>query len=159
MWLHLLNLSVIGSKNIVEKGENAGFQHFLLFPHYFTDASFSGSLKIVIVWEWVKQYLICRLQLLSIWSNLKFCRVIELYQANSHIIMDPQWLLCQKMERIIRWTHPLTCRILTNSLWNFSLVQNKNSCRRSINPLPYKLILGSSTSAANKDMSKIFLIE
>ena len=30
-------------KNIVEKGENAGFQHFLLFPQCFQKVSFSGS--------------------------------------------------------------------------------------------------------------------
>ena len=27
-------------ENIVEKRENAGYQHFLLFPHSFQDASF-----------------------------------------------------------------------------------------------------------------------
>ena len=32
-------------KNIVGKGENAGYQHFLLFPQCFQKASFSGSLK------------------------------------------------------------------------------------------------------------------
>ena len=32
-------------ENIVGKGENAGYQHFLLFPHYFQNAYFSGSFK------------------------------------------------------------------------------------------------------------------
>ena len=32
-------------KNFVGKQENAGFQHFLLFPHCFQHDSFSGSLK------------------------------------------------------------------------------------------------------------------
>ena len=36
-------------KNIVGKGENAGFQHFLLFPHCFQKASCTGSLKVRIV--------------------------------------------------------------------------------------------------------------
>ena len=31
-------------KNIVGKGENAGYQHFLLFPQCFQKVSFSGSL-------------------------------------------------------------------------------------------------------------------
>ena len=31
------------------KGENAGYQHFLLFPQYFQKASFSGLLKVGIV--------------------------------------------------------------------------------------------------------------
>ena len=36
-------------ENIVGKGENAGY-HFLLFPLCFQKASFSGSLKVGIVW-------------------------------------------------------------------------------------------------------------
>ena len=32
-------------ENIVEKGENAGYQHFFLFPQYFQKAPFLGSLK------------------------------------------------------------------------------------------------------------------
>ena len=37
-------------ENIVGKGENAAFQHFLLFPQCFQKASFSGSLEVGIVW-------------------------------------------------------------------------------------------------------------
>ena len=37
-------------ENIEGKGENAGYQHFLLFPKYFQKAFFSGLLKIGIVW-------------------------------------------------------------------------------------------------------------
>ena len=33
-------------ENIVGKGENAGYQHFLLFPQYFQIAFSSGSLKV-----------------------------------------------------------------------------------------------------------------
>ena len=40
-------------ENIVGKGENAGFQHFLLFPQCFQKASFLYTSKSVIVWEWV----------------------------------------------------------------------------------------------------------
>ena len=32
-------------ENIVGKGENAGYQHFLIFPQCFQKASFSGLLK------------------------------------------------------------------------------------------------------------------
>ena len=35
--------------NIVGKGENAGYQHFLLFPQCFQKASLSGLLKVRIV--------------------------------------------------------------------------------------------------------------
>ena len=36
-------------ENIVGKGENAGYQHFLLLPHCFQKAYFSRSLKVVSV--------------------------------------------------------------------------------------------------------------
>ena len=38
-------------KNIVGKGENAGYQHFPLFTNFFQNVSFSRSLKVVIVSE------------------------------------------------------------------------------------------------------------
>ena len=41
-------------ENIVGKGENAGYQHFLVFPQCFQKASFSGTLKVGIVWQRVK---------------------------------------------------------------------------------------------------------
>ena len=41
-------------ENIVGKGENAGYQHFLLFPQCFQEAFYSGVLKVGIVWERVK---------------------------------------------------------------------------------------------------------
>ena len=37
-------------ENIVGKEENAGNQHFLLFPQCFQKFSMSGSLKVGIVW-------------------------------------------------------------------------------------------------------------
>ena len=37
-------------ENIVGKGENAGNQHFLLFPQCFQKLYSSGSLKVGIVW-------------------------------------------------------------------------------------------------------------
>ena len=36
-------------ENSVGKGENVGYQHFLLFPHCFQKVSSSGSLKAGIV--------------------------------------------------------------------------------------------------------------
>ena len=35
---------------IMRKGENAGYQHFLLFPQCFQKVSYTGSLKVGIVW-------------------------------------------------------------------------------------------------------------
>ena len=43
-------------ENIVGKGENAGYQHFLLFQRCFKKASFSDTSKCVIVWEWVNPF-------------------------------------------------------------------------------------------------------
>ena len=40
-------------ENIVVKGENAGYQHFLLFPQCFEKASIQDMSKGVIAWEWV----------------------------------------------------------------------------------------------------------
>ena len=37
-------------ENIVEKEQNAGYQHFLLLPQCFQKATFSRSLKVGIVW-------------------------------------------------------------------------------------------------------------
>ena len=37
-------------ENIVGKEENAGYQHFLLFPQCFQKAFFSSASKVVIVW-------------------------------------------------------------------------------------------------------------
>ena len=42
-------------ENIAGKGENAGYQHFLLFPQCFKKDSFPDASKCVIVWEWVKK--------------------------------------------------------------------------------------------------------
>ena len=44
-------------ENIVGKGENAGYQHFLPFPKCFEKASFPDASKGVIVWEWVDSLL------------------------------------------------------------------------------------------------------
>ena len=41
-------------QNIVGKGENAGYQHFLLFQQCFENVSFPGVSKGVIVLEFVK---------------------------------------------------------------------------------------------------------
>ena len=43
-------ISLLGEIENMGKGENAGDQHFLLFPQCFQKASTSGSLKVRIVW-------------------------------------------------------------------------------------------------------------
>ena len=61
--------------NIVGKGENAGNQHFLLFPQCFL--LFPTKISIIGI------HLFCRLQMLSIWAGLKFCRMVKSYTQNS----------------------------------------------------------------------------
>ena len=39
-----------GTENIVGKGENASYQHFLLYQQCFQKTSYSGLLNVVIVW-------------------------------------------------------------------------------------------------------------
>ena len=45
-----LNFILGRVENIVGKGENADYQHFLLFPQCFQKLSLSGLLKVGIVW-------------------------------------------------------------------------------------------------------------
>ena len=56
-------------ENIVGKGENAGSQHFLLFPQCFLTIP-----KIISVF---KLHLFYCLQMLSIWESPKFCCVVQ----------------------------------------------------------------------------------
>ena len=45
-----LKFVLVRVENIVGKGEDAGYQHLLLFPQCFPKPSLSGSLKVGIVW-------------------------------------------------------------------------------------------------------------
>ena len=54
-------------ENFVENGENTGNQHFLLFPQYFL--TFPNQISIF------ELHLFCRVQMLSIWTILKSCRL------------------------------------------------------------------------------------
>ena len=56
-------------ENIAGKGENAGHQHFLLFPQCFLLFQKSSSI--------FESHLFCRLQSLSIWTGQKFCRLVK----------------------------------------------------------------------------------
>ena len=41
-------------ENIVGKGENGGYQHFLFFPQCIQKAFYTGLLKVMIVWQRLK---------------------------------------------------------------------------------------------------------
>ena len=62
-------------ENIVGKEENAGYQHFLLFPKCFQKVLSSRSLKVGIVWWRFKDTCIC------MWKG---CFVIQLCMANCY---------------------------------------------------------------------------
>ena len=73
-------------ENTVGKGENAGNQHFLLLPQYFLLYQREISL--------FKQLLICRLQMLSIWSCLKICRFgkgLNVFSRRLRFQTSPNW--------------------------------------------------------------------
>ena len=55
-------------ENIVITEKNAGNQHFLLFPQCFLPIPNRSSV--------FKLHLFCRLQMLSIWTSLKTCRLV-----------------------------------------------------------------------------------
>ena len=55
-------------ENIARKGENAGNQHFLLFPQCFLpNQQYKSSFELPLK---------CHLQILLIWTGLKFCRLV-----------------------------------------------------------------------------------
>ena len=79
---HLQPLTTLKKKaqeNTVGKGENAGKQHFLLFPQCFLH--YQGE-KLSL-----KQPLICHLKMLSIWSHPKFCRLVKI-KTNLYMCQD-----------------------------------------------------------------------
>ena len=71
-WL-LTTLKMEPFENIMGKGENAGRQHFLLFPQYFLPIP-----KRILVF---KLHLFCRLQMFSIWTSRKVLRTVGVYRS------------------------------------------------------------------------------
>ena len=65
---HITTLKKEAFENIVGKGEIVGNQHFLLFPKMFS--TFVKTLTF-------ESHLFCRLQVLSFWTSLKFCHLVN----------------------------------------------------------------------------------
>ena len=63
-------------ENIAGKGENAGNQHFLLFPQCFQ--AFPNQISIL------QSHLFCCLQMPSIWTSQKFCCLVKSEKSNIH---------------------------------------------------------------------------
>ena len=71
-------------ENIVGKGENAGNQYFLLCPQYFL--LFTKQISNL------QSLLFCCLQILAIWTSLKYCRMVM-----SYIYMDSGCHVCNML--------------------------------------------------------------
>ena len=65
-------------ENLVGKGENAGYQHFLLFPQCFIEASFPDTSKGVIAWEWVNNRSARFQQVLKHVLSFFFCKFLTI---------------------------------------------------------------------------------
>ena len=83
-------------ENIVRKGENAGNQHFLLFPQCFL--TFPKEISFF------QSHLFCRLQIFSISTGLKFCRLVKSYLKNNSYLpaAPPGWLSGERV-RLMTW--------------------------------------------------------
>ena len=79
-------------ENIVGKGENAGYQHFLLFLQCFQKVSFTGLLKVGIMWQIVNTW--------EWWEKCEgpYCKKIlnllwEKKSAHQHFLLFPKCFL------------------------------------------------------------------
>ena len=72
-------------ENIVGKGENAGYQHFLLFPQCFQTTCFSGSLKVGTAWLRVKGLSMRGLETVNHFERLAFgCKRLKIFTRSNH---------------------------------------------------------------------------
>ena len=77
----LMTLEGITLENTVGKGENAGNQHFLPFPQCFLPSPKQISI--------LKTHLFYRLQMLSIWTGLRFCCLVKIFKVGSLLGLKP----------------------------------------------------------------------
>ena len=99
-------------ENIMEKGENAGYQHFLLFPLCFHKSSFARSLKVGIVCYGINPFpnkpwflpVCCMCFLKTLWekekllitSNFSFSHsVFYLFGEHSAIFVKFEIVVCK----------------------------------------------------------------
>ena len=64
-------------ENIVETGENAGNHHFLLFQQCYLP--FQEQISSF------ESHLLCRLQMLLIWTSLKMCRLVNMLSYSYNV--------------------------------------------------------------------------
>ena len=89
----LTTLTKKSFENIFVKGENAGNQHFLLFPPYFLPFS-----KQVLSFH---SNLFCCLPMLSIWTCLKFCNLVrsKLYSKQRNFQLTETGKICRQQNK------------------------------------------------------------
>ena len=90
-----LKLNKKAFENIVEKGEIAGYQHFLLFPQCFVlNQRHASSFAL---------RLFCHLQVLSIWTSLKFSSLVNYapLRRSGGILL----CTCRSVRRSVRRPH------------------------------------------------------
>ena len=68
--LKTLSNTSMSLENIVGKGENAGKHHYFPFPTLFSTLLRKKKKSL-------QPHLICRLQMLSVWTSLKFYRLVK----------------------------------------------------------------------------------
>ena len=74
-------------ENILRKGENAGYHHFLLFPQCFQKDFFSGFIKVGTVWERVQDpEEKCFLKTLWEKENMILTSIFSFFQSVSYPI-------------------------------------------------------------------------
>ena len=98
-------------ENIVGKEENAGNKHFLPFSQCFLPYQRHKSS--------FEQHINCRLQMLSIWTSLKFCQLVKTLapfsQIMVHIISYHMTLLYPFPNKL--WFLRVCCTSLLKTLW------------------------------------------
>ena len=88
-------------ENIVGKGENAGYQHFLLFPQCFRMSSSPGSLNLGIVWERVNS--LPNNKILD-WSKFKA------HAADKMTVSQNLPFVLGRVENLVRKGSPYLCK-------------------------------------------------
>ena len=81
-------------ENIVGKGENAGYLHFLLFPQCFQKVSFSGLLK---PGPCVKELKHCHARQICYLAVIYLtAKMLPLYLFENNFIFSKFWLSCKR---------------------------------------------------------------
>ena len=128
-------------ENNLGKGENAGYQHFVLFPQCFQKASFLDSLKVGIVWERVQDFDFGYCQIhISVPVRQKEFQItklsiprerIKILSGHQHFLLFSHYLLQRLLSVIKTWLVLIRVNLLNYTIW--TLIYSKNSADDQIN--------------------------